>query len=255
MIIVLSPSKTIDQNLNIEYKNCSLPLFLPQSEEIVKNLKRLTVSELEKLMNVSSKLGELTYDRYQFWNCNHTSKNSWPAIQSFKGDVYTGLGAINFTDADLAYANKHLLIFSGLYGILKPMDLIQPYRLEIATKFAIGNHKDLYSFWRDRITAELNKKFSNENNPMMINLASNEYFKSFSKKELNAKIITPVFKDYKQGNYKIVSIYAKRARGLLSSYLIRNKINQIDDIKSFNDEGYIYNSSLSGTNEIVFTRK
>ena len=163
--------------------------------------------------------------------------------------------APNFTDDDLAYANKHLLIFSGLYGVLKPMDLIQPYRLEIATKFSIDNHKDLYSYWIDIITAELNEIFSNENNPVMINLASNEYFKSFSKKDLNAKIITPVFKEYKQGNYKIVSIYAKRARGLLSAYLIKNKIDQIDDIKSFDEEGYIYNNSLSGTNEIVFTRR
>ncbi|MBT3175182.1 MAG: peroxide stress protein YaaA [Lentimicrobiaceae bacterium] len=255
MIIILSPSKTINQNLSIEYKNCSLPVFLSQSQELVKNLKTLTVPELGKLMNVSSKLAELTYDRYQFWSFNHTYKNSWPAIQSFRGDVYTGLDAVNFTDDDLAYANKHLLIFSGLYGVLKPMDLIQPYRLEIATKFSIDNHKDLYSYWIDIITAELNEIFSNENNPVMINLASNEYFKSFSKKDLNAKIITPVFKEYKQGNYKIVSIYAKRARGLLSAYLIKNKIDQIDDIKSFDEEGYIYNNSLSGTNEIVFTRR
>ena len=252
--IILSPSKTINQSVGRNYDEYDLPYYLKESSEISRKLSKCKVKELGELLDTSNKLSELAYDRYQFWNIDHSLVNAKQAILSFKGDVYSGLDADSFSDEDLSYSNDHLIIFSGLYGILQSLDLIQPYRLEIAAKLKIGRKKDLYDFWKDKITSRLNQLMESDDNPILINLASNEYFKSIDTKRIKCPIITQVFKENKNGNYKVVSIFAKRARGLLTSYIIRNRIDDPEKIKLFDEEGYYYNDNLSSRSEIVFTR-
>ncbi len=254
MQIVLSPSKTIDQttiSTNLEF---SVPRYINKSEVLVKKLKQLNIISLQKLMNISPKLAQLTFDRYQFWNIKHNLSNSKQALLSFKGDVYTGLDAKSLSNSDLNYAQEHLIIMSGLYGTLKPLDLIQPYRLEIATKFEISNSKNLYAFWKECITNDINTSFKNSNNQVLVNLASNEYFKSIDLKKTNCEIITPVFKDISNGKYKIISVYAKMARGLMTRYIIKNQIKKTEELKLFNEIGYIFSQNLSSYNIFIFTR-
>ncbi len=253
MLIILSPSKTID----ISKKTNSLftkPRFLKESSRIVSKIKKLNTSELSKLMNISPKLAQQTFDKYQFWNNNHTLLNSNQAILSFKGEVYTGLNASFFTEKDLIFSQEHLIMLSGLYGVLRPLDLIQAYRLEISTKLSILSHSDLYSYWSAKIIKELNNILNETSNDAIINLASNEYFKSIDIKKLKADIITPIFKENKDGVYKIISIYAKKARGLMSNYIVKNRINNVSELKLFNEEGYYFNENISFGNEIIFTR-
>ncbi len=205
-------------------------------------------------MNISPKLAQLNYDRFQFWNKNHDISNSKQAIFSFKGEVFTGLDAASFSDDDLIYSQAHLIILSGLYGALCPLDLIQPYRLEISTKLSIGNSADLYSFWQSHIIRSINIELEEQANNTIINLASLEYFKVIVLSKLKANVITPVFKDFKNGNYKIISIYAKKARGLMTQYIIKNKIEKVEELKLFEQGGYFYNDNLSNTKELIFTR-
>ncbi len=254
MLIILSPSKTIDTTSKVSSTLYSQPCFLKESSEIVSAIKKLNTSKLSKLMSVSPKLSQLNYDRYQLWNKSHTLSNSKQAIHSFKGEVYTGLNASSFSDDVLSYSQEHLIILSGLYGALRPLDLIQPYRLEISTKLSTPDSKDLYTFWQDKITNELNNILNSTNNSTLINLASNEYFKAIDLNNLNADIITPIFKDQKNGSYKIISIYAKKARGLMTRFILNNKIENIDDLKHFDNEGYFYNDLLSNSSQFVFTR-
>ncbi len=254
MKIILSPSKTIDQSGSRSFPEFNIPYYIEDSSKITEKLSGYKVAELAKLLESSNKIAELTYDRYQFWSKDHNLNNAKQAILSFKGDVFTGLDADTFTNDDLEYANEHLIIFSGLYGILQALDLIQPYRLEIAAKLKLGRSNNLYHFWKDKVTSRLIELLQVEDNPVIINLASNEYLKSFDAKKIAFPIITPVFKELKGDTFKVVSIYAKRARGLLSSYLIRNRITIPEEIKHFSEEGYFYNDKLSSDNEIVFTR-
>ena len=253
MLIILSPSKTIDTS-TVSTSLYSQPCFINESSKLVSVIKKLNTSELSKLMSVSSKLSQLNYDRFQLWNKSHSLANSKQAILSFKGEVYTGLNASSFSDDVLLYSQEHLIILSGLYGMLRPLDLIQPYRLEISTKLSMPASKDLYTFWQDKITNELNNILNSTNNSTLINLASNEYFKAIDLKNLNANIITPIFKDQKNGSYKIISIYAKKARGLMTQFILTNKIENVDDLKHFDEEGYFYNDLLSNVNQFVFTR-
>ncbi len=254
MLIILSPSKTINSELTHSVTDNSIPKFINKSTKIISKLSRLKPTDLEKLMKISVNLAQINYERFQVWNRNHDLTNSKQALLSFKGEVFTGLNANSFSEEDLLYSQNRMIILSGLYGILRPLDLIQPYRLEISTKLAIGNSRNLYDYWKDSITTELNNIITKNKITTLINLASLEYFKVVDKNKINANIVTPIFKEYKDNSYKNVTIYAKKARGLMSNFIIKNKIKNAADIKLFDKEGYYYNDALSKNNEIVFTR-
>jgi cytoplasmic iron level regulating protein YaaA (DUF328/UPF0246 family) len=205
-------------------------------------------------MGLSDNLGALNYERFQAWDRPFTEDNAKPAILAFKGDVYKGLDADSMTEKQLEWAQGHLRILSGLYGLLRPMDLMQPYRLEMGTKFANQRGKDLYQFWGNIITDEINSLLSNAKSPVLLNLASNEYFKSVQQKNIAGRIVTPVFMDKKGDKYKIISFYAKKARGLMSAFIIKNKITAVDGIKKFNVDGYSFNSAMTDGDSWVFIR-
>ena len=202
-------------------------------------------------MNISEKISLLNYERYIRWSLPFNKNNAHPALLLFQGDVYKGISADDFKKEDFLFAQSSLRILSGLYGILKPLDLIQPYRLEMGTQIKIGKHNDLYDFWGEEITQAINK---DKNSDYLINLASVEYFKSIKKDKFKAKLINIIFKEKRNGNYKIIGINAKKARGLMSRYIIKNKINNPEDLKKFKEENYIYNKNLSSDSDWVFTR-
>ena len=254
MLIVLSPAKTLDYETPATTNKSTLPTLMAESERLIKDLAKLAPQDISKLMSISDKLGVLNYDRYQEWQPKATKANAKQAILAFKGDVYTGLQAENFSAEQLAFAQQHLRILSGLYGVLRPLDLMQAYRLEMGTKFTNERGKDLYEFWGQLITDNLNKQLKSLKTDTLVNLASNEYFKAVKPADLNAKVITPVFKDLKNGQYKIISFYAKKARGLMSAYAITKGITEASKLKRFNWEGYKYNKELTKDNEWVFTR-
>lgn len=255
MLIVISPAKTLDYETPPKTKVFTIPDYLKQSQQLINRLRNLSSLDISELMKVSTKIADLNFDRYESWKKPFTEKNAKQAILAFKGDVYTGLDAETFKADDFKFAQKHLRVLSGLYGLLRPLDLMQPYRLEMGTKLQTDSGKNLYEFWGSDITEGLNAQLKKIKSKTLINLASNEYFKSVKPKELNAEIITPAFKEFKNGEYKMIGIYAKKARGLLSRYIIQNKLNDPEDIKSFDEEGYRFNKTLSKGNNWVFTRK
>ena len=250
MLIVISPAKKLDYTSAVKSPLFTQPELLDHSQELLQGLKALPPQDVSSLMKLSDKLGALNFERFQEWRIPFTSTNARPAVLAFKGDVYQGLDAVSMSDEDLRWAQDHLRILSGLYGLLRPLDLMQAYRLEMGTKFANPRGADLYQFWGDIITTELNKA----EKAILINLASNEYFKSVHKKDIAARIITPVFMDKKNDSYKIISFYAKKARGLMSSYIIRNRISDAEQIKNFDADGYSYNAALSEADRWVFVR-
>ena len=254
MLIVVSPSKTLDYENPAKTKVFTQPDYLPNSQELISHLKKLSSPEVSKLMSVSQKIADLNVGRYKTWNKKFTVKNAKQCVLAFKGDVYTGLDAESFNSKDFNFAQKHFRVLSGLYGLLRPLDLMQPYRLEMGTKLDTKHGKNLYQFWGSTITEGLNTQLKKTKSNYLINLASNEYFKAVKPKELNAEIITPAFKEYKDGEYKMIGIYAKKARGMLSRFIIRNKLTDIEDLKSFNEEGYKFNKKLSSGNTWVFSR-
>lgn len=251
MLILISPSKTLDFSRNIITPENTMPDFLTEAEELITELRKYSTSRLSKLMTVSAKLAELNYDRYQSWSLPFNAENSRQALLAFKGDVYDGLNAETFTESDFIFAQEHLRILSGLYGILKPLDLIQPYRLEMGTQLKTKKWKDLYDFWGSKISDKINDSLKDE---LLINLASNEYFKAVKKKNIQARIITPIFKDYKNGSYKFLSFYGKKARGLMASFIIKNKLTDPEQLKLFDMDGYYFNDKMSSADEWVFTR-
>jgi cytoplasmic iron level regulating protein YaaA (DUF328/UPF0246 family) len=255
MLTVISPAKNLDFETPVPTRKHSQPQLLDDSMELMRELKQLAPHELSKLMSISDKLGSLNYDRNQQWQPPFTLKNARQAAMAFNGDVYVGLDAHSMGDEDLNFAQDHLRILSGLYGLLRPLDLIQPYRLEMGTRFANGRGKDLYSFWGNRITELLNEQSKKVGSQVLVNLASNEYFKAVNKRQLNAEIITPVFKDYKSGQYKVVSFYAKKARGLMSAYIIKNRLTKPEQLKRFDSAGYSFHETMSSSTEWVFTRR
>ncbi len=255
MLIVISPAKNLDYDTPIPTSLSSKPSFLKHSTLLAEQLKEMAPHELSELMGISDKLGVLNFDRYQTWQPPFNKKNARQAVFAFKGDVYVGLDAYQFSEQDCEFAQEHLRILSGLYGLLRPLDLIQPYRLEMGTKLANERGKDLYEFWGDLQTKQLNKQLKSIGSDYLINLASNEYFKSVQPKNIDANIITPVFKDKKNDQYKIISFFAKKARGLMSAYIIKNKITSPIQLKKFNREGYSYNAAMSSKSELVFTRE
>ena len=250
MLVVISPAKKLDYSSSIEAPELSQPALLDHAEELSIGLKALAPQDVSSLMHLSDKLGALNYERFQEWQTPFNETNARAAVLAFKGDVYQGLDADSMSAEDLHWAQDHLRILSGLYGVLRPLDLMQAYRLEMGTKFANQRGKDLYQFWGDVITAELNRVESS----VLVNLASNEYFKSVRKKDVNARIVTPVFMDKKDDKYKIISFYAKKARGLMSRYIIQNRITEIEQINQFNSDGYVYNAALSELDAPVFLR-
>lgn len=254
MLIVISPAKSLDFENDPCTNQFTQSDFLEHSEELMQTLRQKSKEELSKLMSISAKLADLNYDRNQNWQGPFDLKNAKQAVLAFKGDVYVGLAAETYTQADFDYAQQHLRILSGLYGLLRPLDLIQPYRLEMGTRMENTRGKNLYQFWDDRITNTLNDLMENHEEKVLVNLASNEYFKAVKSKQLNVPVITPVFKDFKNGKYKVISFLAKKARGWMTSYIIKNRLEQVEDIKGFDVEGYTYNKELSSEQEWVFTR-
>lgn len=249
MKIFISPAKKINEE-KILYDNSKTSKFYFQKEVnyLINELKEYSVSEIKKLMNLSDNLSHLNFDRFQNWNLK--SDKVCPSIYMFQGDVYKGLKATSFNNDQLDFAQQNLRIISGLYGLLKPLDLIYPYRLEMGTKMITNKAKNLYEFWGNKLRDFLTDEISNDE--IIINLASNEYSKSLKLKTINNQVITPVFKDFKNGRLKVISFFAKRARGEMANFIISNKITNCNDLKLFNYEGYKY--SESSNHEIVFTR-
>ena len=254
MLMVISPAKTLDFETPAKTKVSTQPDFLDQSQQLIDELRELSPSDISGLMGISDKLGNLNFERFLNWHTPFDADNAKQAVLAFKGDVYTGLDAESFNSKEFKFAQKHLRILSGLYGLLRPLDYIQPYRLEMGTKFANAGGDILYQFWGQQITDAMNDQLKKSKSDVLLNLASNEYFKSIQSKNINADIITPVFKDLKNGKYKIISFYAKKARGLMSAYVIKNQITDVAGIKKFNTEGYRYNAKMSSAREWVFTR-
>ncbi|MRX26978.1 peroxide stress protein YaaA [Kangiella sp. HZ709] len=255
MLTVVSPAKTLDFETKSKSSISTSPDFLDDSQELINQLKKFKSQDVIDLMGVSQKIADLNVERFQSWKKPFTADNAKQAVLAFKGDVYTGLDAETMKANDFKFAQKHLRILSGLYGLLRPMDLMQPYRLEMGKKLANKRGSNLYQFWGEQITDALNEQLKSLKSEVLINLASNEYFKSVKPKILNADVITPAFKEYKNGDYKMISFYAKKARGLLSRYIIDNRITAPEDIKSFNLEGYKFSKKLSKDNTWTFTRK
>lgn len=254
MIIVISPAKTLDFKTLANIQKYTSPEFLDHSAELIEQLKEIEPDKLGQLMSISPKLATLNSNRYFDWSIPFTPDNAKQCLLAFKGDVYTGLDAESLNPSEVTFAQKHLRILSGLYGVLRPLDLIQPYRLEMGTQLANQRGKDLYQFWGNLITDSINQDLKKQKDETLINLASNEYFKSVNTKQLKAKVITPIFKDQKNGTYKIISFFAKKARGLMSRYIIQNKLTNPEDIKEFNLAGYYFDSHASTQDEWLFKR-
>ena len=253
MLILLSPAKKLTIT-GEKLKNYTIPTQLDKSEQLINELKKYSPKKLQKLMGISLAIAELNVERYHLWKKEHNQTDSKQAILTFTGEVYSGLDATALSEKEINYAQDHLRILSGLYGVLKPLDLMHEYRLEMGTKLKVKKHNNLYVFWGDVITNELNDVLASHKNKTVINLASTEYFKSVNTKKLNAKIITPIFKDGKNGDYKVVMVYAKKARGMMANYIIKNKIENTEELIGFNSEGYYYNPKLSTETELVFYR-
>ena len=252
MKTLISPSKTLNFDNNINCDITSKCRLIDYTSELHKILISYSKNDLKNLMNVSDKIAELNYNRFKTWEDPSNSKTSKQAIYAFKGDVYNGLDAESIEEDKFDYLQNSLRIISGYYGLLRPFDQILPYRLEMGTKLENENGNNLYKFWGDKITDVLNEDL--DTNDIIVNLASDEYFKSINKDKIKSKIITPVFKEFKNGLYKVIAIYAKKARGLMSRFLIERKSTSIDDIKLFNIDGYSFDSSLSNDIQLVFTR-
>lgn len=254
MLTLLSPAKTLDFDSPPVTNKATNPAFLEQSAQLVDILKQYSPDDLAKLMKLSPKLADLNSNRFQQWTLPFTKENAKAAVLAFKGDVYTGLDAESLTEADFDFAQQHVRILSGLYGVLKPLDLIQPYRLEMGTKLANAQGKNLYDYWGDTLTQALNTEVEKSGSRLVVNLASNEYFSAIKPKHLNAELVTPVFKDEKKGQYKIISFYAKKARGLMTRWIIENKLNSAEALIDFDLAGYRYSHEESEKNHPVFKR-
>ena len=252
MLMLVSPAKTLDYETPLPFDDFTQPEMLDQSQLLIDELTELTPKDVASLMKLSDKLATLNVTRFQHWSLPFNQDNARPAMYAFKGDVYTGLDAYSLKKSDVNFAQKHLRMLSGLYGLLKPLDLMQPYRLEMGTKFANQRGNNLYEFWGDRITQMINNEKAAKD--VVLNLASNEYFKAVKVKQLHANVITPVFKDEKNGQYKIISFYAKKARGLMAAYVIKNKITDVEEIKKFDVTGYKFSLEQSNAKEWVFLR-
>jgi hypothetical protein len=253
MLAVISPSKTLNFGVTVPPTHTT-PRLLSQSEKLIETLQALPKEEISQLMKLSHKLTELNYERYQQFHTPFTPDNAKQAICVFKGNVYDGINVDSYLAKDFESAQQNIRILSGLYGLLRPLDLIQPYRLEMGTRLTNTRGKNLYEFWDKQITTVLNSDLAATNSDILVNLASNEYWKAVRPKDLNARVITISFKEHKDGAYKMLMVYVKKARGLMASYIAKNNLKKAEDIKSFDCEGYHFNPSLSSKDEWVFTR-
>jgi len=254
MFIIISPAKTLDFESPIPTTSATHIRFPDASATLVEQLKKLTPSDLSTLMSISPQLSHLNHHRFQIWQFPFNNEQSRSALFAFKGDVYTGIDATSLKEKDLDYSQERLRMLSGLYGLLRPLDAILPYRLEMGTKFKNDGGKNLYEFWGDGITQLLKQDMEESNQTVLVNLASNEYFKSIKKKALNKRIVTPVFKDLKNGQYKVISFYAKKARGLMTRFIIQNQLENPDDLTGFSEAGYYFHPDLSKKDQPVFVR-
>ena len=254
MLIVLSPAKSLDYKTPVKVKAPTVPEFVSESAKLIADLKKLAPQDVAKLMGLSDQLAVLNVGRYRDWSKKFTQANSKPAIYAFDGDVYDGFDVKSLDAKTVAYAQDHIRILSGLYGALRPLDLMQAYRLEMGTTFKNARGKDLYAFWGNRVTDSLKKVLEKEKKPVLLNLASEEYFKVLQPKELGCPVIAPVFQDAKDGKYKIISFFAKRARGLMARYVVENRISDPADLRGFNLDGYRYYAADSKADKPIFRR-
>ena len=254
MLITLSPSKGQDFELAAPTNAFTIPQQLKDSEKLIKQLRKLSVEEIKKMMSLSDNLAELNFQRYKDFGLPFNQQNAKQAIFAFKGDVYSGINTSSMTQQDFEYAQNHVRILSGLYGYLRPLDLIQPYRLEMKTKLENSKGADLYQFWGESITNFLNDEFKTHSQKVLVNLASNEYWKSVQPKKINAKVINVAFKEVKDGKARIIAIFAKKARGMMTDFIVRNRVETVDGLKDFNYENYKFDASASNENSFVFTR-
>ncbi|PJC86203.1 peroxide stress protein YaaA [Vibrio sp. HA2012] len=255
MLIAVSPAKTLDYESPLVTERFSQPELIAHSAELIKECRQLSPANIAALMKVSDKIAGLNVARFEQWSETFTRENSRQALLAFKGDVYTGMAAETMTEDDFTFAQEHMRILSGLYGVLKPLDLMQPYRLEMGTKLANGRGHNLYQFWGNIITETLNQALSSQGDNVLVNLASNEYFKAVNIRELDARVVTPVFKDCKNGQYKVISFYAKKARGMMARYIIENRISRIEELTAFDAAGYRFAAEESTSSELVFKRE
>ena len=254
MLALISPAKTLDYESTLPTDTHTLPRLLDQSQQLIDVSRKLSATEIAKLMTVSEKIATLNVARFNDWNQDFNFANARQALFAFKGDVYTGLDAYAMADQEIAYAQQHLRMLSGLYGLLRPLDLMMPYRLEMGTKLANPRGHNLYEFWGNIITDLINEDFAAVKSELLVNIASDEYYKSVKESKIKADIIKPVFLDQKNGKYKVISFYAKKARGLMARYIIENKIERAEDLKSFNTDGYYFDAESSLKGELVFKR-
>ncbi|GFM83631.1 UPF0246 protein [Pseudomonas cichorii] len=254
MLMVISPAKTLDYETPPTTERYTQPQYLDHSQELITQLRELTPAQIGELMHLSDKLSGLNAARFGSWTPAFTPENAKQALLAFKGDVYTGLQAETLTEAQLSYAQDHLRMLSGLYGLLRPLDLMQPYRLEMGTKLANARGKDLYAFWGTRISEWLNQALAEQGDDLLLNLASTEYFSAVKRSALKARIIDTEFKDLKNGQYKIISFYAKKARGMMSRFVISEQINTPEALKEFDAQGYRYSVEQSTPDKLVFLR-
>ena len=255
MLALISPAKTLDYETALPSSNFTQPRLLDQSEQLIEVCRELSASQLASLMSVSEKIAQLNVARFQDWQTEFDFANARQAIFAFKGDVYTGLDAYALNDSQMDFAQQHLRMLSGLYGLLRPLDLMMPYRLEMGTKLQNPRGSNLYEFWGKRITDLIQQDLQHTNSQILLNLASDEYYKAVKESALDAQIIKPVFLDQKNGKYKVISFYAKKARGLMARFVIEQQIQQVEDLKAFNSEGYYFDAENSNAKELVFKRE
>jgi len=254
MIVLLSPAKNLNPNAK-PVSNGAQPILIDDAKYLAAKLKKVSARSLCKMMNINNALGALNYERYQVWAHPFPETGSFSAIELFNGEVYRGLEASSLNSEELEFAHEHVFILSGLYGLLRPLDSMMPYRLEMGTRWAVTPaKKNLYAYWGDRITDGINNSIEESGSDIVVNLASNEYFKAVKQDKLKGTVITPVFKDLKGDIYKSIMTYAKLARGYMSRFIIQERINKVNDIKSFNAHGYSWNAALSTESEWTFTR-
>ncbi|MCH7294262.1 peroxide stress protein YaaA [Acinetobacter higginsii] len=254
MLALISPAKTLDYTTALPKDTHTQPRLLAQSQQLIDVCRKLSATEIASLMTVSEKIANLNVERFRDWNADFDFSNARQALFAFKGDVYTGLDAYHLKDQDIDFAQQHLRMLSGLYGLLRPLDLMMPYRLEMGTKLKNSRGHNLYEFWGSIITDQINQDLAEIDAKVLVNLASDEYYKSVNEKKIQAEIIKPVFLDQKNGKYKVISFYAKKARGLMARYLIENKLSQVEQLKAFDSEGYYFDAESSSNKELVFKR-
>jgi len=255
MLTVISPAKTLDFETPALTDEFTQPAHLQLSRQLIKRLKTLSANDLSNLMSVSDNIAQLNVDRFKHWKTPFTSDNARQALFAFKGDVYIGLDAYSMNADNIDFAQKHLRMLSGLYGLLRPLDLMQAYRLEMGTRLDTDQGGNLYQFWNGRITNSINSELKSMDTPVLINLASNEYFKSIKTKSVKGEIINPIFKEYHNGKYQIISFFAKKARGLMARYIIDHELTEAEALKGFNIEGYAFDKNLSRDKDWVFSRR